>query len=66
VWCQALIFWFWHSKYDRVGNRTNSNPNGLSTFNQANQLLDDANFTYQYDNNGNMTCKTATGSGASP
>ena len=45
--------------YDAVGNRTNSNQNGASTFNQANQLLEDANFTYQYDNNGNMTRKTA-------
>src|SRR5262249_18931287 len=33
--------------YDAVGNRTNSNQNGASTFNQANQLLEDANFTYQ-------------------
>jgi len=44
--------------YDPVGNRTDSNQNGLSTFNQANQLLEDANFTYQYDNNGNLTQKT--------
>ena len=33
-------------------------------FNQANQLLEDANFTYQYDNNGNMTRKTAKVGGA--
>ncbi|MPZ77339.1 MAG: PKD domain-containing protein, partial [Deltaproteobacteria bacterium] len=44
--------------YDPVGNRTNSNQNGASTFNQANQLLEDANNTYQYDNNGNLTLKT--------
>jgi RHS repeat-associated protein len=44
--------------YDPVGNRTNSNQNGSSGFNQANQLLEDANFTYQYDNNGNLTLKT--------
>ncbi len=44
--------------YDPIGNRTNSNQNGSSTFNQANQLLEDANFTYQYDNNGNLTRKT--------
>jgi len=50
--------------YDAVGNRTNSNQNGASTFNQANQLLEDANFTYQYDNNGNMTRKTAKVGGA--
>jgi len=30
----------------------------------ANQLLEDANFTYQYDNNGNMTRKTAKVGGA--
>jgi len=45
--------------YDAVGNRTNSNQNGSSNFNQANELLDDANFTYQYDNTGNMVSKTA-------
>ena len=50
--------------YDQVGNRTNSNQNGASTFNQANRLLEDAKFTYQYDNNGNMTRKTAKIGGA--
>jgi len=44
--------------YDEVGNRVNSNQNGASAFNQANQLLEDASFTYQYDNNGNLTRKT--------
>ena len=50
--------------FDPVGNRINSNQNGSSTFNQANQLLEDANFTYQYDNNGNQTLKTAKVGGA--
>ena len=50
--------------YDPVGNRTTSNQNGASIFNTANQLLEDANFTYQYDNNGNMTRKTAKFGGA--
>jgi RHS repeat-associated protein len=50
--------------YDPVGNRTNSNQNGLSIFNTANQLLEDANFTYQYDNNGNQITKTAKVGGA--
>jgi YD repeat-containing protein len=50
--------------YDPVGNRTDSNQNGASIFNTANQLLEDANFTYQYDNNGNMTQKTAKIGGA--
>jgi len=44
--------------YDPVGNRTDSNQNGLSTFNASNELLDDADFTYQYDNNGNQIRKT--------
>jgi len=42
-----------------VGNRTNSNQNGASVFNQANQLTENGNFTYQYDNNGNLTRKTS-------
>ena len=50
--------------YDPVGNRTNSNQNGASGFNSANELLEDANFTYQYDNNGNMTRKTTKIGGA--
>ncbi len=49
--------------YDPVGNRTNSNQNGPSVFNQANQLTEDASFTYQYDANGNLTRKTAKVSG---
>jgi len=50
--------------YDPVGNRTGSNQNGSSIFNTANQLSEDASFTYQYDNNGNMTRKTAKVGGA--
>jgi RHS repeat-associated protein len=50
--------------YDAVGNRTNSNQNGLSLFNPANQHTEDANFTYQYDANGNQTRKTAKAGGA--
>ncbi|MGH8543568.1 MAG: hypothetical protein ACREX3_08045, partial [Gammaproteobacteria bacterium] len=50
--------------YDPVGNRTNSNQNGLSVFNSANQLSEDAGFTYQYDANGNQTRKTAKTGGA--
>jgi len=45
-------------QYDAVGNRITSNQNGSSVFNVANQLTEDANFTYQYDNNGNLTAKT--------
>jgi RHS repeat-associated protein len=50
--------------YDAVGNRTNSNQNGLSIFNQANQLTEDTDFSYRYDNNGNMIRKTTKVGGA--
>ncbi len=50
--------------YDPVGNRTSSNQNGASIFNTANQLLEDASFTYQYDNNGNQVHKVAKVGGA--
>lgn len=49
--------------YDPLGNRTDSNQNGLSTFNEANRLLEDASFVYQYDANGNMTRRTSKSSG---
>jgi len=44
--------------YDEVGNRIDSNQNGLSSFNDANQLEQDGNSTYSYDNNGNLIQKT--------
>jgi len=44
--------------YDAVGNRVDSNQNGLSTFNAANQLEEDAGFNYLYDANGNLVQKT--------
>jgi len=51
--------------YDSVGNRAaDSNQNGLSQFNSANDLNEDGDFTYQYDNNGNLTRKTAKVGGA--
>jgi RHS repeat-associated protein len=50
--------------YDQVGNRTTSNQNGGSAFNGANELLEDASFTYEYDNNGNQTRKIAKPGGA--
>jgi len=46
--------------YDPVGNRTNSNQNGASSFNQVNELTHDANFIYQYDNNANMSARPRT------
>ncbi|MCS6328970.1 MAG: hypothetical protein H8K06_18065 [Nitrospira sp.] len=45
--------------YDAVGNRT---TNGSVT-NAGNQLTTDANFTYQYDDNGNLTRKTLLATG---
>jgi len=50
--------------YDEVGNRTDSNQNGDSVFNNSNQLEQDANFTYTYDNNGNQIQKTNNTTGA--
>jgi len=32
--------------YDPVGNRSNSNQNGASSFNRGNELTHDANFIY--------------------
>ena len=45
--------------YDPVGNRA---TNG-SLYNVGNQLTEDANFTYTYDDNGNLVRKTFKSSG---
>jgi RHS repeat-associated protein len=45
--------------YDAVGNRTT----GGSVVNAGNQLTADANFAYQYDDNGNLTRKTFLATG---
>ncbi|HMZ78043.1 MAG TPA: hypothetical protein PKX01_17790, partial [Rhodocyclaceae bacterium] len=45
--------------YDAVGNRTM----GGSTHNAGNQLTADANFAYQYDDNGNLIRKTLLATG---
>ena len=45
--------------YDPVGNRTT----GGSVVNTGNQLTADANHTYQYDDNGNLTRKTLLATG---
>ena len=45
--------------YDPVGNRTT----GGSVVNAGNQLTADANFSYQYDDNGNLTRKTLLATG---
>lgn len=44
--------------YDPVGNRQNS------TVDAANRLLEDANYTYSYDNNGNLIQKISKATGA--
>ena len=45
--------------YDLVGNRTT----GGTAVNAGNQLTADANFAYQYDDNGNLTRKTLLATG---
>ena len=45
--------------YDEVGNRTTSG----SVVNAGNQLTADATFSYQYDDNGNLTRKTFLATG---
>lgn len=52
--------------YDPVGNRLTSHINLVftNTINVANQLLEDAHHTYEYDGEGNMTKKTEKGTGA--
>ncbi|HRA95698.1 MAG: RHS repeat domain-containing protein [Nitrospira sp.] len=45
--------------YEAVGNRTT----GGTVVNQGNQLTADANFAYQYDDNGNLTRKTLLATG---
>ena len=42
--------------YDNLGNRqTRQGQTVSSTFNTLNQLIDDGDYTYAYDNNGNQT-----------
>ena len=50
--------------YDGTGNRLQRDGETTdSTFDDVNRLLSDKKFTYEYDNNGNMTKKTGTGTG---
>ena len=50
--------------YDPVGNRTASHLATGQVHDGANRLREDAQFTYTYDGNGNLTSKTARASGA--
>jgi RHS repeat-associated protein len=49
--------------YDAVGNRTASHLATGQVHDVANRLLDDVNFTYAYDQNGNLTEKVNKGTG---
>ncbi len=51
--------------YDRVGNMTswNANPSSEVVYNQADQLTQDAGFTYGYDAEGNQTTVTDRATG---
>jgi YD repeat-containing protein/YVTN family beta-propeller protein len=44
--------------YDPVGNRTGSHLASSQIHDAANRLLEDSNFTYTYDESGNLTSKT--------
>jgi RHS repeat-associated protein len=51
--------------YDPVGNRLNRDGQVVdSTFDAANRLTEDQDFTYAYDLNGNLVTKTAKAGGA--
>ncbi|MBI2840809.1 MAG: RHS repeat-associated core domain-containing protein [Acidobacteria bacterium] len=45
--------------YDSVGNRTTSHISASYTYNSANQLLEDAEFTYTFDLDGNCVGKVS-------
>lgn len=49
--------------YDRVGNRSSSQLSSAYTYDAANRLIEDDEFTYEYDANGNLTKKTGKSSG---
>ena len=45
--------------YDAVGNRTTSSLSSTHVYDVANRLLEDDNFLYEYDANGNLVTKTS-------
>jgi RHS repeat-associated protein len=49
--------------YDPVGNRLSSHLSTLSSLDAANRLLEDSNFIYTYDANGNLIEKRNKGTG---
>ena len=44
-------------EYDPLGNRITSHLSSSHTHNEANQLIEDDQYTYSYDNNGNMIAR---------
>jgi RHS repeat-associated protein len=44
--------------YDSLGNRITSHLSAIHVHNAANQLLEDDEFTYTYDDNGNLATRT--------
>lgn len=50
--------------YDPASNRTSSHLSATSVYDAANRLLEDDDFAYQYDANGNLVRKTDKTSGA--
>ena len=51
-------------EYDALGNRTTSSLSINHVYDDANRLLENDDFTYTYDANGNMATKTAKSDGA--
>ena len=49
--------------YDALGNRVSSHLSASHVTDAANRLLEDDDFTYSYDANGNLTSKTAKAGG---
>ena len=50
--------------YDAVGNRTASSVSLTHRYDDGNRLIEDDDFTYNYDNNGNLATKTAKADGS--
>ncbi|MFA5162873.1 MAG: RHS repeat-associated core domain-containing protein [Elusimicrobiales bacterium] len=50
--------------YDAVGNRTSDAVRSGYAYDAANRLNSDSQYTYAYDNNGNLTAKTRTSDNA--
>ena len=50
--------------YDPLGNRTTSSLSATHAYDGANRLLEDDEFTFTYDANGNLAAKTVKSNGA--